>query len=274
MIRYYLHIAFRHFGKNLVYPFFSVVCLVVGVSISLLAFVYVTNELGYDTFHKNAENIYRVASVFRGPEQEMRGASIRAPVGPAIKEMFPEIHDMVRLCAWDMGYLFYPKEIASPTDGILFSDTSLFSIFNFELINGVKGSCLSDPNSIVLTERIATAWFGKENPIGKQIRSNKNKFFTVTGVLKDPPINSHIRFKLLLPLSILLNDPTIYKQWNGGLDCYTYIKLDPSAKPAVLEEKFKPLMQEKVNKDYASVGLSETLYLQPLLSIHLHSDTD
>jgi putative ABC transport system permease protein len=274
MVRYYIHIAFRHFSKNLVYPVFSIVCLVIGVAISLLAFVYLTNELAYDRFHKNAENIYRVVSYFKGPDQEIRGSSVRAPVGPAIKELFPEVRHMTRLSNWNQGYLFYPKENSSPTDGILFADTSLFSVLSFQLIQGIKETCLSEPNSIVLTENLARTWFGNENPMGKQVRSNKNIFFTITGIVKDPPSNSHIRFKLLLPLSILINDPTIYKQWNGGLDCYTYIQLEPGTDVAKLEEKFKPMMWEKENKEMSASGFTETLFLQPLLGIHLNSETD
>jgi putative ABC transport system permease protein len=274
MISYFLHIAFRHFRKNAIYPVISTVCLIIGIAIALLTFVYLKNELSFDRFHAHAPNIYRVASLDKEPNGQMRAASVRVPVGPALKETFPEIENMVRLSNSDREYLFYPDEKASPLKNILFTDTSIFSVFSFPLIYGDQTSCLQNPNSLVISQKTSKIWFGNVNPVGKTIRSNKKMVFTITGVAQDPPVNSHIQFSALIPLSILLNDSTIFKQFNGGLDAYTYLLLKPGTDIKSLEAKFVPLMWEKVNKDYAQAGLSETLYLQPLLKIHLESDTD
>jgi putative ABC transport system permease protein len=273
MIKYFIRIALRNFKRSAIYPVISVTCLALGIAISLLVAVYLRNELTYDRFHQKADRIYRVASHDIMKDQEARAPELRIPVGPYIRDNFPEVENMVRVSNSEQ-YTFFPQEKATIMDNMLCVDTSFLSIFNFPLISGSSKTCLQDENSIVLTEKTAKAWFGDDDPIGKTVRSNKNKVFTINGVIKDPPINSQIRFSALIPISIITNDTTRYLQWDGGPSAFTYLLLKPHTNPKVVEKKFIAMMWEKINKEYSKEGWSEDLYLQPLLKIHLNSDTD
>jgi putative ABC transport system permease protein len=269
-----IKIAFRNFRRNPVYPVTSLICLVLGVSITILVSVYLKQELSYDRFHKHAASIYRVANEFKTPNDGLKGAAVRIPVGSALKERFPEIESMVRLCARSNGLMFYPKDIATPAKNVFYCDTSFFTVFSFELLSGNPQTCLSAGNSMVITDKTAKLWFGNDNPIGKMVRTNQEITFNITGVVKDPPANSQIQFSALLPITIITNNKSLYLQWDGGPSAFTYLLLKPGANPDELEKKFVPLLWEKVNKEFSKAGWSERFYLQPLTDIHLNSDTD
>lgn len=269
-----IKIAFRNFARNPVYPVTSLICLVLGVSITILVSVYLKKELSYDRFHKHAANIYRVANDFKTTNDGFKGASVRIPVGPALKERYPEIESMVRLCARNNDMVFYPREVATKAHNVFYSDTSFFTVFSFELLSGNPQTCLASENSMVITDKTAKIWFGNDNPIGKMVRSNKGMIFNITGIVKEPPANSQIQFSVLLPINIITNDKSLYLQFDGGPSAFTYLLLKPGTDAKELEKKFVPLMWEKVNKEFSKAGWSENLYLQSLTDIHLNSDTD
>jgi len=274
MLRQYFLLALRQFRRNLLYPAVSVFCLMIATALALITFVYVKDELQYDRFHKEVNQIYRVAEWDKGPQINGRQPVLRAPMGPVIQDAFPEVARYVRVSpSYEDIYISLGGK-STDLKKALFVDSSFFQLFSFRLLQGDPASCLINPHSIVLSQSLARRIFGDKDPVGQTFRSVKYDYYTVTGVAQDPPGNSHIQFTALMPISLLLTDSTIYKGWDGGLESYTYLQLREGTDPAQLEKKFVPFMWEHINHKYSSIGITENLYLQPLTNIHFYSDTD
>ena len=126
------------------------------------------------------------------------------------------------------------------------------------------------PYSIVLSEKIADNLFGTENPIGKSIRLGNRDLYQVTGVVKEPPLNSHIQFNALISFSTLYRDSNYFMGWNGGNQYITYVKLAKNASAKEMEKKIPDFMWGYMNKKLSNIGIKYEPYLQPLKDIHLH----
>ena len=135
---------------------------------------------------------------------------------------------------------------------------------------GNKTSCLNSPSGIVLTEKTVKRIFGNEDPLGKGILISGNTF-TVTGIAKDPPVNTNIQFECLAPLSVETSRNTV--AWTGGMTCYTYLRLIRGADPSQLEKQIMAYMEVVINKEYRPIGYQMIPYLEKIGDIHLNSDT-
>ena len=134
-------------------------------------------------------------------------------------------------------------------------------MFSFDLIKGDKNNCLESPQSIVLTEKSVKKIFGSEDPMGKGIQISGNTFI-VTAVAKDPPVNTNLQFECLAPLSVI--EKTDHARWDGGLTCYTYLKLIKGSDPSKLEKQILEYMEGVINKKYREFGYQMIPYLQKI----------
>jgi len=168
MIKNYLKIALRNIKRQKGYSFINIVGLAVGMACCLLILFYVLYEFSYDTFHKDADRIYRVAMEFRAKDQPVKyGAVTPPPVAPAILDNFAELEDAVRITRANGIVKHGEKQFFE--DGILYADQSFFNVFTFPLIKGDPETVLKEPYTAVLTESIAEKYFGSEDPVGKTI---------------------------------------------------------------------------------------------------------
>lgn len=272
MFKNYLKIALRNISRHKGYSSINIAGLAVGMAVCIFILLWVRDELSYDRFYENGDDIYRVIRIWR------KGGEVHNPVtpaalAPALKKEFPEIIDTARFRTVGRilfkggGHLFYEQ-------GGAFTDPAAFSIFTFPFVNGDPQTALSNPHSIVLTESTAKKYFGDENPVGKTAEiknllntttgdSALNDVFTVTGVLKDIPVNSHLRFDFLLPIHLL--DDTVLTDRHNTI-YMTYVRLAKAVTRETVEEKIYAYPQK------ADPGSTANLYLQPLNRIHLYSD--
>ncbi|MCD6090923.1 MAG: ABC transporter permease, partial [Bacteroidales bacterium] len=247
--------------------------LILGLSCSAVIFLYVSFEFSFDNFHKDKARIFRVNEISTSPKNRTISPSLRMPYGPALKEEISEIEEVVRIRNnWHINTLkFEDKELA--LEKAIFADPDLFSFFSFKILSGNPKQLLADKNSIVITQKITKRIFGDKNPLGKLITYDNNTY-TITGVVEDVPLNSHIKFDAVFPMETLIGTPDVFVGWDGGISATTFVKLYSSELEIEVEEKLPDFLWEKVNKKNEDSGFLSEFYLEPLDQIHLFSDVD
>ncbi len=225
MIRNYFKIAWRYLLKNKGYSFINIGGLAIGMTCFLLIVLFIKNELSYDNYHEKGKNIYRVVHHSSENNIEDRWVWGNAPVGTALKNDFPEVIEKVQFSGRSDVLLSYNQR-SFQEGNCFYVDPTVFDVFTWPLLSGNPKTALEVPYSVVLTESTAKKYFGNEDPIGKTLdgkggRARDGKY-TVTGVMKDVPANSHFSFDVLMSMSSFYQTrPNIFSYW-GYVDFYTY----------------------------------------------------
>lgn len=270
MIKNYLKITWRNLKKNKIYSFINIFGLAVGMACCIVIMLFVQDELSFDRFHENADRIYRLTVIRKISTGEQRDTLTPSDAGPNMVADFPEVIDAVRM-AMLRAYVIEHNEKRLPTDPVG-ADPAILDIFTFPLIKGDRRTALRDPDNVVISEELAGKMFGDEDPIGNVITIfgvDTRKDCKVTGIIKDIPYNSHLRFEFLTPARY--SNPKDRSGRSRREVCVTYLLLSKNADPQELEKK----LPDFVLKYYGEQGAKRiTFRLQPLTSIHLHSDLD
>ena len=272
MLKNYITIALRNLLRQKGFAIINILGLTIGLTVSALIILYIVHELGYDRFHENADRIYRVAIYGEISGQEINVAVSSPPFGPALVSDYPEVVDYTRIEP-PHNSLFAFGEEKYYEDDILFADSSFFKIFTAPLLYGDPSTALTVPRSIVLTRSVAKKYFGDEYPVGKVLRYNDQADLTVTGVCEDYPDNSHFTFQSLISYSTLLEmrGESWFNTW-GQLSMYNYIMLDKQANLESLMAKMPAFFEKYMSEEIQEADIRCELYLQPVTSIHLHSN--
>ena len=270
MFKNYLKIAYRNLIKHRSYSLINILGLSLGITCCILILAYIGYELSYDCYHKNADNIYRIASTRSFTGRTLELATSPAPVAPTMVKDFPEVADAVRFSP-TVKRAFNYKDKNFFESGVMYTDQSVFNVFSFELIQGDPDTALELPYTMVLTEDTARKYFGDEDPLGKTIRWDKSADYTVTGVVKNPPLNSHFTFTVLASFSTFIKyDSRIGSSWTGA-SFQTYLLLKDKTDIKEFEKKIEAFNEKYLGQIMREQGGKLTTYLQPLKSIHLHS---
>lgn len=288
MLKNYFKIAWRNLMKNKVFSFINIFGLTVGLTCCMLITLYIVNELSYDKYHKNADNLYQLGTLFITPGEEVKPENWKAttppPMGQMMKQEFPEIQETTRLLglfAEDKTLLQYKENNGDlksfyETKGYL-ADSTFFRLFTYNFIEGDAATALSNPNTVVLSEEIAKKIFGNQTALNKIIRissnTNGDHDYTVTGVFK--PINapSHIDARFFVSLKGGDMEPYINRATDLASNnmFFTYFLLRPGSDPKKLEAKFPAFMKKYAEKDLKAMGRDKKQFLTALQDIHLHS---
>ncbi|KPL17395.1 MAG: hypothetical protein AMS26_01060 [Bacteroides sp. SM23_62] len=269
MIRNYLKITFRKFYKYKSYSLINIFGLSLGILCSILIFSYIGYELSYDGYHKNADNIYRIVSRRTSMGKTVELALAPAPIGPTMIKDFPEVVDAVRFSP-TVRRAFRYKDKKFFETGVLYADQSVFNVFSFDLIEGDPKTALEVPFTMVLTEKTAHKYFGNESAVGKVIKWDNKHDYQITGVVKDPPPNSHFTFNVLASFSTFIKyDPRI-GSWRGG-SFQTYLLLQKNTRYEEFEQKMTDFNKTYLGPILKEMGVELQTFLQPLKSIHLLS---
>ena len=203
MIRNYVKIAFRNFQRQKSYTLLNVIGLSLGMAASLLIIQYVKYERSFDTFHSRAKDIYRIQyNGWQNGQLNFESAVAVPAVGPALKNNFPEVEEHTRFLPFH-GVITYEKSgevpISFREERAQFADTLIFKVFEFRLVEGNPKTCLKGTDKVIISESTARKYFEEEDAIGKRLRANGNELsLEVTGIFKDVPENSHIKFDFLI----------------------------------------------------------------------------
>ncbi len=276
MLRNYLKITLRNLLKYKLYSIINIVGLAIGIACCALILLFVQDELGYDRFHEQGANIYRIAEkAISNGELAEEAASVPVPVALALRTDFPEVREVARFFSLNQQTpVVSYNEKKFLEQRFFLADSNVFRMFNFAFLKGDARTALNEPGTLVITEAMATKYFGTDEALGKTLLLNNRLPFKVTGILRDLPTNSHIQFDFLASMTGI---DAIFREIGVGLvwsrswywnPCYTYILLPQSERSSDFEARLKPF----VKKYFPPMLRDETvLYLQPLLDIHLHS---
>ncbi|WP_413670328.1 ABC transporter permease [Mucilaginibacter sp. Mucisp86] len=201
MLKNYIKTAWRNLIRNKFYSVINIAGLTVGLAIGILILLWVQDEFSFDSFHKNASNIYRV-ELFGGTGASKQIWQVTvAPMGPLAKQELPAVQNQVRLTDnWLFSLYKYQDKVFSE-QAVGFADPSLFTVFDFPLIEGNKAKPFVSDNSVVITKSTAKKYFGSADAIGKVIVADNKENFTVSGVINDFPLNSSIHYDMIMPMS-------------------------------------------------------------------------
>ncbi len=276
MFRNNLKVALRNLLRHKSYACINIIGLAVGLAICILIFQYVYVEMSYDKFHENGKNLYRFQISKRDDAGEWNHYSLSPiPLGPVLKEQFPEIQNFTRLMNRNTIVKANNNKF---NETLLFTDPDFFSLFSFDLLRGNRVNALSDKYSAVISTTAAKKYFGTIDVLGKTFsirRGGEFHDFTVSAVCRDVPHNSTIQFDILLPSATLLDnmDANFRDSW-GAMTTRTYIRLADGSDPALLESKFPTLFRSHLRDRYGDeadkILESFSFNLQPLAAIHLN----
>ncbi len=265
------------------YSIINISGLSIGIAATLVILIYIADELSYDKFHQGAERIYRIG--FRGRLQgnEFTTAVSPAPLGATMQREIADVAEVVRFGLWrTMPMNFGDKSFTEKH--FLVADSNFFKFFSFPVVAGNPDNFLKGPDKLVITESAAKKYFGNENPIGKiMLRGSDRRASEITGVVKDPPHNSHIQFNMVLSAEswnyLRSND-----EWTSS-NIYTYVKLHPNGSltnlkkdlDRMMEIYFGPELEKLIGTSlvqFRAQGDDAGFITQPFLDIHLHSNID
>ncbi|AZQ60176.1 FtsX-like permease family protein [Maribacter sp. MJ134] len=273
MFKNYLKIAWRNLGKNKGYSAINIGGLAIGMTCFLLIAMFIKNELSYDTYHEKADNIYRI--VHHGSEDNLEDRWVwgNAPVGPALKADFSEVIEKVQFSGRSDVLLEY-NERTFQEGNTFYVDETVFKVFSWPLLAGNPETALKAPYSIVLTESTAKKYFGNEDPIGKTMDGNGGRandgIYTVTGVMKDVPANSHFSFDALMSMSSFYQTrPEIFEAW-GYVDFYTYFLVTDNFDQQAFQAKMPEFL--KRNRPAENAEYYYDLSFEPLKDAYLNSE--
>ena len=290
MFKNYFKIALRNISRNKFSSIINISGLAIGLASAIFIFLYVQDELRYDSFIKDANRIYQVNIDGKMGGEEILTGNTPPPVGAALMKSFPEIKTYTRI--FRPGDVIVRSETKNQPENY-FTETTVFAVdsnflevFNYEILKGDPATCLLDPSSVVITNKIAKKYFGNADAVGQILLiGNEKKPFKVSAILKDIPSQSSFQFNILRPIA---SYPVVSRfSWSWvWLQVNTYVKLHPTFQATKenlksLESKFPAMVQQQAASAFERIGqpLDELkkkggkwdLHLHPFLKLHLYS---
>lgn len=270
MLKNYLKIAIRNLSRHPAYSILNISGLAIGMAASILILLWVQNELSYDRFNANADQIYRITVE---ASDQFKAATNPAGMPAGLQAAMPEIRNTLRLS--------HPVEILFEKGGKQFvekkgfyADSTLLDIFSFPLIKGDRRTALQRTDGLLITEDMARRYFGNSDALGKTLKKDNGELVTVTGVLANIPSTSSLQFDYILPMAAAARtDDEIKNSVWDKFNFYSFIQLDKNFVPSAanldaLNRKMTQIYQRHIPRD----KLKADFFLQPLTSIHLHSE--
>jgi putative ABC transport system permease protein len=280
MIKNYFKTALRNLKKNKVFSFINISGLAIGMAACLLILEYVNFELSYDQFNKNVADLYRVYNDrYQNGKLIQHGTITYSGIGKAMQDDYPDVINHTRVEPWG-------KNIISSGDkkldeqSVLAVDNSFLSMFSYSILAGDEKNALKDPYTVILSQTAASRYFGKPTDgvssfLGKTITMGRDSMlYKVTGICRDVPENSHLKFDILVSYLTMYSGKNDYRAADYGFkqsDFWHYVQLKPGTDYKALQAKFGEFSKKHFDGNKVS-GSEEKFFLQPLSKAHLYSD--
>ena len=279
MFKNYIKVAFRSLNKNRAYAIINILGLALGLTVTILVFLFVKNETSYDKHWDGFDRTYRVAL-----NASLMGQKINAPISPSpmantLRTEFTDVETATRINTDDQEVLMRYDQTKIYIKNYVFADSLFFKVFNYEFVHGDPITALKEDNAIVLTEDTARKFFGDKNAMGEVMSFDNRIDYIVRGIVKESHGPSHFQFDMFLA------DNGISNRWLN-INWHTYVKLreginvsDFKGKMVLnIMAKSEPEIEQflKVTfEEFFKQGNNDFEYkLQPLKDIHLHSHLD
>jgi len=262
MFMNYLRIALRNIRRHKGYSFINIFGLAIGLTCCLLILLWVQDELSYDKFHQNAENIYRIEQ-----EQDYSGRLYHVnvtpyPCAPVWKDEVPEIIDATRYANCGGRSLRYGEKSFVENE-VTAVDPAFFTMFDYPLLKGDRHSVMNEKYSIVIDEKTAKKYFGSENPVGKTLIYDSQYNLTVSGILKKAPTNSILTPEILIHLELTKELGTYVDSW-GSNNILSFVLLQDNANITDVNDKITTVVN-----NHKEENKTTKFMVNPLTRIHL-----
>jgi len=265
MLKNLIKTAVRHIIKHFGYSILNILGLTLGITSALFLIIYVSDEVSYDRYNVKADRIYRVSSNIKEPDDQFIWTVAQIPFGPQVVQDYPEVQSFVRFINMPRS-LFKYEDKEFNEERFYFVDSTLFDIFTYKVLKGEVKSALLEPKKIILTEKIANKYFGKEDPIGKTLKTGTDSY-EVTGVIEDVPTNSHFRFDGVASRN---NLPKQLGSW-GNFGVFTYLLFPEHFDVKTFETKMQGMYDRYMKPIFGGMHITITYILEPITRIHLYS---
>lgn len=267
MLKNLLKIAIRNILKDKTYSAINILGLTIGITCSMFLLMYILDELSYDRYHKNADNIYRIVSNIKEPDNAFTWAVAQIPLGEELRDNYPEVENVVRF--FGTGRTQYKNgDKQFYEEDLYLVDSTVFDVFTYTFIDGDAATALDNPFSMVVTEKMAKKYFGDtQSAVGQSLQNLQGEEFKITGLIKDVPPNSHFKFDGLIPRN---TRPQFQGSW-GNFGVSTYVQLPPGYDLSKMYTSFDKIIKEKVNPIFEQYNIKIQYELQRMTDIHLYS---
>lgn len=286
MYKNYLKIAWRNLKKFKMYSAIKIGGFAIGIAAAILIALFVLHESGYDQHYEHTDRIYRVINNFSDPEDQERWPALQPQFAQVLQDEFPEVEKAGRLIPYDWynagSNQFRPEDQLQNNyeEGFAYMDQSLLEILEIPMVYGQRAKALSEPKSLVISQKIADKYFPGKDPVGQTVILNENEEhpYTIGGVMENFPTNTHLQYDYLLTLT----DEEFWEgeQTNWCCSNYnTYALLRPGVDPEAVETKLLSIrdnylvrhFEERGNKWAAKAKNYLTYDLDPIADTHLRS---
>lgn len=273
MLRSYLIISFRNLVRQKGFSIINLLGLTMGLTVGFTILLFVFSELSYDNFHKDADQIFRVAIRGNLGDMPLNMAVTPGALGYNLKEDMPEIESYTLFEHVPGDQLFSTNSNKFYENHLIYAENSFLDVFTFTFIYGSKENSLVDPYTLILTQSLAIKLFGDLNPLGQSLRLNNANEYLVTGVIEDLPGETHLPVNCIISFQTRLNEEgnQINDDWTR-LMYYTYVKLYPEVDPIIFEKKLEEYINERIQEDISGTNINLVPYLQNIKDIHLKSN--
>lgn len=272
MFRNHFKLAWRNLAREKMYAALNILGLAAGIAGGLIILLYIGKELSYDTFHTKADRIYRVSMTHRNGDAWSTIAWAPVPVGSAVKATIPEAEDVAQLTTTGAEAIVEGRGVKVYERAFVYATPSFFKLFDFPLVSGDAVRSLNEPYTLLLSETMAAKYFPDEDPLGAMLNIDNKQLYKITGVFRDIPDNSHVRFDFVASMESLYASGLDRETWYRGL--HTYVLLQEHADPEAFRRKLDVIRDEKMAGPFQlEKGKEPTLALiaTPLKDIHLYT---
>ena len=272
MFKNYLKIAYRNILKQKTYSIINIFGLALGLTACILVGLYIYQDFSYDNYHVNRDRLYRLTTHTTDPAGNYSLLQSSARIAPAIKQEFPELDKVTRVYFSSENLLVFDDKKFYEED-VIFADEDFFEMFSYNTIMGNQDDFLKRKNTAVISQNLAHKYFGDVSPVGKVMKYNDKLDIEVVGVIEDVPVNSHFTFDIAITYSCLTNlsKANMMDNWHGTFGSFTYVMLHQETNIELFQEKCGIFLTQKKETDDITKHAVE---LQPIESIHLHSEGD
>jgi putative ABC transport system permease protein len=276
MFKNYLKIAYRSLSKNKVYTFINILGLALGLTITILVFLFIKDEKSYDKHWDGSDRIYRtgITAVMMG--QTIDGPISPSPMAQALRAEFTDVESATRFNPVTQEIMVRNEQTKIYVQKGVYADSTFFKVFSYNFIQGSAENALKDENAMVLTAEVAKKLFGSENAVGKIVNYDNRRDYIVKGVVEQPESHSHFKFDMFM------SQNNIDQYWTSN-NFKTYFKLKEGVTISDFEPKMVANFMKKVEpeveqfmkismEDLQEQGDSFKYFTQSIQDIHLHSN--
>lgn len=269
MLKNYLSVAWRNIRQSPLYATINILSLAIGLACCIVIYLFIKDERSFDNFHHKKDNLYRLDEVQNFAGTNVQKVALTMPgMGPFLLKEFPEVVNYTRfMCRPKQLIVKEEKRFLLPFVATV--DSTFLDMFDFEVTHGDKATALDEPYTMMISEATALKFFESTDEAIDNTLTFQDKEYKVTGILKNVPENSHLKFDALVSMTTITSEDKQFNDRWGGNFLNTYLELNPNTNVEALETKFPAFLKRHMN--YPEVNTHYVLWLQKLDQVHLAS---